>query len=151
MPQNQADIYNRGLDNKHVSRQKIAKRKKRRKMRIYNGTPHAINVITGAMFAPEIRKYIGGDVVATLLSDGTLNALIDTVELPSFGDILVFGKEIKGYDPLPDGYDIYIVSVLYATAHKAANPKDERIYTVADPVMSDDGKTFRGCRGIAKF
>ena len=119
--------------------------------KIFNGTPHAINVVSGANFDPAIRKYIGGDVVVTIPSDGVLNAKIDTVELSPVGNIPAFGKTTTGFDPLPEGYDVYIVSVLYATAYKGSNPSDDRIYTVADPVMSDDGKTFRGCRGIAKF
>ena len=119
--------------------------------KIYNGTPHQVNIVAGATFSPEIRKFIGGEVVAILSSNGVLNAQIATVETTPLGDIPVFSKEIQGFDPLPQGYDVYIVSVLYATAYKAANPGDDRIYVVADPVMSDDGKTFRGCRGIAKF
>lgn len=119
--------------------------------KVYNGTPHEINIVVGATFSKELRKFLGGEVVETIPSDGTLNAKIDTVEIAPIGDIPVFAKNISGFDPLPEGYDVYVVSMLYATAYKVANPDDDRIYTVADPVMSDDGKTFRGCRGIAKF
>ena len=120
-------------------------------MKIFNGTPHEINVVVGATFSPEIRKYIGGEVVATLPSNGALNAKIDTIEVAPAGDIPVFDKKISGYDALPEGYDVYVVSMLYATAITANGQNTGNIYTVADPVMSEDGKTFRGCRGIAKF
>ncbi|MCL2159825.1 MAG: hypothetical protein FWH48_10495 [Oscillospiraceae bacterium] len=118
---------------------------------IYNGTPHSINIVSGAEYNPEIRKFTGGEVVATIPSDGALNAQIDSAESGTIYNIPVYAKQITGCDPLPGNYHIYIVSALYASAYKTANPNDNRIYTVADPVMTDDGKTFRGCRGIQAF
>lgn len=124
------------------------------KKRIYNGTPHAINIVTGAVFKPEIRKFVVPDgievtVVASIPSDGVLSAKIDTVELPEIdGSIPVFGKAIVGCDPLPEGYDIYIVSALYASAMRQMGEDTSKLYTVADPVYTEDGKTILGCRGI---
>jgi len=92
-------------------------------MKIYNGTPHSINVIKGSTFDPTIRKFIGGELVKSIPSNAVLNAKINTVEVNPIDDIPVFDKEITGYDPLPEGYDIYIVSVFYATAYKADNPE----------------------------
>lgn len=47
--------------------------------KIYNGTPHAINIVTGAVFKAEIRKYVIPEgkevtVVASIPSDGVLSA-----------------------------------------------------------------------------
>lgn len=118
-------------------------------LKIYNGTPHAINVVTGATYNPAIRKYTGGEVVLSLGSDGVLNAKIPTVELGPVGNIPLFGKQIEGFDPIPSGFDVVIVSALYAAAVEGERGS-ECIYTVADPVMSEDGNTFVGCRGICK-
>jgi len=117
-------------------------------MKIYNGTAHAINIVEGATLDTSDRKYKGGNIIATTPSNGILNANIETVAGEPIGDIPVYNKKIVGYDPLPEGYDAYVVSALYSVAYKAVNPDDKRIYVVADPVMSDDGKTFIGCLGI---
>lgn len=115
---------------------------------IFNGTPHAINVVTGSIFSPAIRKYTGGTVVLSIPSTGMLNAKINAVDLPAIDGIPCFGKSFSGVDGLPDGYDIYIVSAMYASAAKAAGVDCSKIYTVADPVYTDDGNSFIGCRGI---
>ena len=118
--------------------------------KIYIGVPHNINIVTGSEFSPAIRKYIGGEVTMTLHSDGVLNAKIET-ELVE-GDtkaIPEYAKRVRGCDPYPEGYDIVVVSALYASAFRQVHgyvPSSMRL--VADPVMSDDGKTFRGCRGL---
>lgn len=121
--------------------------------KIFNGTPHFVNIIReGVVYKPEIRKFVlsGKDVtvVASIPSDGVLSAKIDTVELPDIDGIPVYGKSIVGCDPLPEGYDLYIVSVLYASAMRAQGKDISKLYTVADPVYSEDGRTILGCRGI---
>lgn len=116
---------------------------------IFNGTPHTINIVVNSVFNQALRKYTGGEVVLSIPSNGVLNAKIPTTELPHIGDIPVFGKTIEGYDQIPEGFDIVIVSALYAAAVEG-EPGSESIYTVADPVMSEDGQTFVGCRGICK-
>lgn len=157
--------------------------------KIFNGTPHSINIIREAVFKPEIRKFVvpfekDVTVIASIPSDGVLSAKIDTIDLPDIDGIPVYGKSIVGCDPLPEGYDIYIVSALYVSAMRAIDnfifepSTDPRIteltvdaqftgddlysvvkslcqgndisklYTVADPVYSEDGRTILGCRGI---
>jgi hypothetical protein len=115
---------------------------------IYNGTPHAINVVDGAVFNSTIRKYTGGSVVLSIPSNGMLNANVTTVDLPAVGGIPVFGKAFTGVDTLPDGYTIYIVSAMYASAAARNGIDMSNVYTVADPVYTDDGNSFLGCRGI---
>ena len=96
-----------------------------REMRIFNGTPHPISVIDDSCitFKNEIRKYVCTGkpvIVAQIPSNGVLSAKIDTVETGKIGDIPVFVKKITGCDPIPEGYDIIVVSALYATAAKMA-------------------------------
>ena len=122
--------------------------------KIFNGTPHSINIIREAVvFKPEIRKFVvpsgkGVTVVASIPSDGVLSAKIDTVDLPDIDGIPVYGKSIDGCDPLPEGYDLYIVSALYASAVRQIGGDTSKLYTVADPVYTEDGRTILGCRGI---
>ena len=118
-------------------------------MNIFNGTPHAINVVEGASFQPAIRKFTGGEVVLSIPPSGTmLNAKIITMDDAPVGDIPIFKKSIEGFDPLPDGYDIYIVSALYASALLKSGADASKVYTVADPVYSNDGSAIIGCRGL---
>ena len=116
--------------------------------KIFNGTPHAINIVEGAVFNSAIRKFSGGQVVRVIPSDGMLNAKMETIDLPSVDGIPTFGKSFKGVDELPSGFDIYIVSALFASACQKMGVDMSSIFTVADPVMSEDGQTFVGCRGI---
>lgn len=120
-----------------------------------NNTPHAINVIDpkDIKFDPSIRKYVAAaDVkpIITIPSAGILNARISTVDAAAIDGIPVFDKKIDGCDPLPDDGEIHIVSALYASAAAKSGIDMNRIMLVADPVMSEDGKTFIGCRGLAK-
>ncbi len=132
------------------------KRKGERIMsKIFNGTPHPITVLSDSCitYREDIRKYVcSGElvVVAEIPSHGVLSAKMDTVEVGRVGDIPVFAKKITGCDPIPEGYDIVVVSALYATAAKTAGLDTSRLYTIGDPVYSEDGRTILGCRGIAK-
>ena len=139
--------------------------------KIFNGTPHAINVVENSVFNPSIRKYTGGSIVLSITSNVMLNAKISSITLPSivladdlfteeyddcgnivlnkhYAEIPVVGKSFTGIDPLPEGYDIYIVSALYSSAAIKAGMDMSKIYTVSDPVYTDDGNSFLGCRGI---
>jgi len=116
--------------------------------KIFNGTPHAINVVENSVFNPAIRKYTGGDIVLSIPSNGMLNAKINAVDLPDVDGIPVFGKSFSGVDNLPEGYDVYIVSALYSSAAQKAGMDMSKIFTVADPVYTEDGNSFTGCRGI---
>jgi len=124
-------------------------------MRIFNGTPHPISVIDDSCitFKNEIRKYVCTGkpvIVAQIPSNGVLSAKVDTVEAGKIGDIPVFVKKITGCDPIPEGYDIIVVSALYAIAARMAGLDTSKLYTIGDPVYSEDGRTILGCRGIAK-
>jgi hypothetical protein len=122
---------------------------------IINNTPHPINIIDpkDIHFDANIRKYVAPSdttPILTIPSSGILNARISTVGTDPVDSIPCFDKRIDGCDPLPDDGAIHIVSALYASAAAKAGFDMSRIMLVADPVMSTDGKTFIGCRGLAK-
>ena len=76
-----------------------------------------------------------------------LNAKIETEQVENIHSIPVFVKQFKGMDIIPEGYDIYIVSALFASAYNKAGG-GMALFTVADPVYTEDGNSFIGCRGI---
>jgi hypothetical protein len=122
---------------------------------IINNTPHEINIIdtNDIRFETTIRKYVapmGTKPILVIPSSGALNARISTVDADPVDGIPCFDKCIDGCDPLPDDGAIHIVSALYASAAAKAGFDMSRILLVADTVMSEDGKTFIGCRGLAK-
>jgi hypothetical protein len=121
--------------------------------KIFNGTPHPINIVANAVFQVDIRKYVVPDgiepqIAASIPSNGVLSAKVDTVDGGNIDGIPVFTKNIAGCDTLPDGYDIYIVSQLYVSAARACGIDTSKLYTVADPVYTSDGRTILGSRGI---
>ena len=123
-------------------------------MSIYNYTPHAVNIINDATFNQNIRKYTapdGTEPSKIIPSSGVLNAKIDTIEDGNIDGAPIYRKSIIGCDELPelkDG-DYVIVSALYASAYRATHKDTSKLLLVADPVMTEDGKTFLGCRGLA--
>lgn len=123
---------------------------------IINMTPHTINICTpdAVRFDTTIRKWVADDpataVIKSIPSEGVLNAKISTVEGEPIEGIPTFEKNIEGCDPLPDADSVFIVSALFASAFIKQGGDPDRILLVADPVMSTDGKTFVGCRGLAK-
>jgi hypothetical protein len=117
-------------------------------MRIYNGTPHSINIIVEGRyeFKPEIRKLVteNPEIELSIPPMGMLNAQFVEV-LKSASPVKIKVKHIVGVDPLPEGYDMYVVSALYATAYGACNGNMNKLYTVCNPVYSLDGRTIHGC------
>ena len=125
-------------------------------MAIINNTPHSINIIDpkDTHFDSAIRKWVAAtdDIKPILVipSNGVLNAKISTISSDPVDGIPCFDKAINGCDPLPDDNNIHVVSALFASAAAKSGMDMSRIMLVADPVMSADGKTFIGCRGLTK-
>ena len=121
-------------------------------IKLYNGTPHSITIVKGAMLDSKDRKWKGGEIIQTFPPNGMLSAKINSIQTGTLNGLIpVFSKEIVDCQELPEGFDYYIVSVLYATAYKAKYGNTDKLLVVADPVMSEDGKTFVGCTGLATF
>ena len=123
-------------------------------IKMFNGTAHDVNIVSGAELDSADRKFKGGAIVHVIpKGDTMLNVKFGTVEVvDNLNSIIpVYEKTIEAVDDLPDGYDVYVVSALYASAYMRRHPEETRLYGVADPVMSADGKTFVGCRGLQRF
>lgn len=127
-------------------------------MKFINLTPHSIVIIRreDIEFDSAIRKYTANadcKYIMEIPSSGVASAKILTEGAESIFGAPTFRKTITDCDPLPehDEDDIIIVSALYATAFRKVHPdSDVRLYTISDPVYSQDGKTILGCLGICE-
>jgi len=122
-------------------------------MTILNFTPHVLNFFSAdsVSFDATIRKNVvkdGATPSHVIPSSGMLSAKIDTVADGDINGIPVFKKQVTGCDPLPEGDSLVVVSALFATAAQKQGLDMNRIFTVADPVFSADGRTVLGCLGI---
>lgn len=122
-------------------------------MTILNFTPHNLNFFApdSVTFDPSMRKNVakeGAEPSHVIPSSGMLSAKIETVADGDINGIPVFTKKVTGCDPLPEGDSLCVVSALYATAAQRQGLDMSRVFTVADPVFSADGRTILGCLGI---
>jgi hypothetical protein len=122
-------------------------------MKIYNATPHSISIISRAdcEYVEASRKFVceNPEPIVVIPSSGMKSVIFESIKIDGNVIIPMYKKTIKSIEPLPDGYDIYIVSALYATAHEAKGGIKD-VYTVADPVYTPDCKTIIGCLGLMK-
>lgn len=133
-------------------------------MRIWNYTPHAINIVEDCAFDTMTRKYMykGGEgkyiIKHAVPSDGVLNAKIKVTPEPkrTVDGVPVYLKEVTGIDEIPehvDEDDIVIVSALYASCYFKIFGRDKRLHTISDPVYvecADGNFKVVGCRGICE-
>ena len=131
-------------------------------IRFFNGTPHDINIIAGGEncgthFDKSLRKYVvDGEgeetIVLSIPSNGMLNAKFEVVDNGYVNQVVpIRGKHLVSLDPLPEGYDIYIVSALYYSACQSMKWDCSQLYTVIDPVYTTDGRTVLGCLALGKI
>ena len=120
-------------------------------MRIHNGTPHAIRIVDkdSATYNAEIRKWVSAEPIflEDIPSSGMLSAVIITDDMDGVAGLPVRRKLVASCDPVPDA-DVIIVSVMYASAARQFGYSIENLYTVADPVYTEDGSKVLGSLGI---
>jgi hypothetical protein len=123
--------------------------------KIFNGTPHPITIIEAAStsYNEALRKATSEapTVLREVPSTGVLSAHREEHPAGDIDGIPVSRATYRRVDPLPEGYDAYIVSALYASAAKELGYPTERLYTVSQPVYSPDGRTILGCLGLTAF
>lgn len=125
-------------------------------MKIFNGTQHQINFYQEEQCdTTNPRKLIvlEGEEAMYIVSAGTnLNCQKANMPAPSgaFPFPVTGAVTFKGVDPLPEGYDIYIVSQLYRAACVALGQDTTQLATVNGVVYSDkDNPRPCGCLGLA--
>lgn len=132
---------------------------------ILNYTPHNVNIVRGAEFDPTIRKYRGGEIINTIPSNGMVSAkaaptaetepiLLESIGfLPDMEIPTMEAPKWESVDPLPDAAMMdmvyrtkvyYIVSNLYVSACKELGIPTDRLLTVGNMVVEEDGRTVRG-------
>jgi hypothetical protein len=122
-------------------------------MKIFNGTPHNINIIdqSSCTFNPSFRKWVSENptITKSIPSNGMLNAKIESAITEVIEGITIYSKNIIDCDPLPKDYDIYIVSAIYAVAAQKSNITED-VYVISEPVFDITGMKVLGCLGISK-
>jgi hypothetical protein len=125
-------------------------------MKIYNGTQHQINIFSLEQCdRTDPRKLIvleGEKPIYTIEGGVNLNAKKGNKPAPEgeFPFPVSGAVTFEGYDPLPDGYDVYIVSNLYRSAVAELGGDTSKLATVNGVVYSDsDNPRPCGCLGLA--
>ena len=126
-------------------------------MRIYNGTAHKICIYSlDQCDQTDPRKLIilpEQNPVFEIEAGTNLNCVKVNAPLTGVGD---FPFPVKGavsfssYDPLPEGYDLYVVSNLYRSAVVELGGNTAKLATV-DGVVYENRENPRpcGCLGLA--
>lgn len=124
---------------------------------IYNGTPHQINFYnkSDVQFDVTQRKFIaavGATPIYTIEKGVAVNCRTANATAPSLENCpvpVVGAVQFTGYDALPNGYDLYIVSNLYRSAVQALGGDTSRLATVTDTVYSAGDIKPCGCLALA--
>lgn len=128
-------------------------------MKIVNLTPHPITILSeeDIQYNPMIRKWTTSKKnvvpIAQIPSQGLANAKTSVEHCDPINGIPVMRKALAGVDPLPseESDTIFVVSALYATSYRKLYPESKvKLYTIADPVYTEDGRTVLGSRGICE-
>ena len=124
---------------------------------IYNATPHQINFFSKSdvEFDVSQRKLIaaiGAEPIYTVAKGVAVNCKTANAPTPSIENCpvpVVGAVQFVSYDPLPEGYDIYIVSNLYRSAVQALGGDTSKLATVTDTVYSAGDVKPCGCLALA--
>ncbi|MBD2201639.1 hypothetical protein H6G33_09800 [Calothrix sp. FACHB-1219] len=124
---------------------------------IYNGTQHTINIFSkeDTIAVQGGRKLILKEEavpIKIILAGTNLNAQTGNLPAPSLDtDIPLYGGvTFTSHDPLPEGYDIYIVSNLFRSAVKELGGDTSRLATVFGTVYaSEEDMRPCGCLGLS--
>jgi hypothetical protein len=120
--------------------------------KIYNGTAHTINFYnrTDCYEIQGGRKLVknpGAQPIALFLAGTNLSAQTIITSAPAgiITDIPLSGvTQFTSVDPLPEGYDLYIVSQLYRAAAKEVHGYTANLCTVQGTVYENE-EAVRPC------
>ena len=121
-------------------------------MKIYNGTQHAIHFysINDTVSIQDGRKLVrkeGASPILTLDKGTNLNAVKGNLPAPQFPDCpfpVVGAVSFLDADPLPEGYDVYVVSQIFRAAYKELGLDTSRL-AVVDGAVYEDESAVRPC------
>lgn len=124
--------------------------------KFFNGTNHQLNFyVHDQCDCSDPRKLIvkdGEQPLYTIKAGTKLNFKKgnETIDANKTYPFIVRGAvKFESYDPLPEGYELYVVSSLYRLAVKSSNGDTSRLATVNGLVYSDprDSRPC-GCLGL---
>ena len=114
---------------------------------------HDIVIYQGAWLDTTIRKYRGGVPVAIIpfagkmLSAKVSQAAADPINIDGVEIATRTAQQFTSVDPLPKGYDYYIVSAMYVAACRAVGVSTDHLLTIDGTVVDDNGRVI-GCTGF---
>jgi hypothetical protein len=129
---------------------------------IFNGTSHDVNVYSSkdVTYNPETRKYVINSEeclpIKTYPKNIMLNGKFSEICNPSIeidNGVNIYDKVLESLDALPEGFDFYIVSAVYANAYQTHySPLEEsdngnKMLGIHNPVINHQGKII-GCLGF---
>lgn len=113
-------------------------------IKIFNGTQHAINIfrVEDTTSIQDGRKLVvnAGAVPVAIIPPGTnLNCVKENGVAPTLDTHIPLTGAVRftGADPLPEGFDLYIVSNLYRAALVELGRDTSRLATVNGTVFED--------------
>lgn len=112
---------------------------------------HDIKVFDGCSFNLELRKYTGGEVIASIPYSGRMlsaKTAQNDGEMNINGTVIpVRSNQVFVYaDPVPSAEecDYCVVSAMYVSACKSLGIDTSRLLTIGDTVADDEGRVI-GC------
>lgn len=115
---------------------------------------HDIDIYVGAVYDPKIRKYRGGEKVATIPYGGRMLSArtapqmeLEPIQMDGANIPVHSALIFEQVDPLPvrEECDLCVVSAMYANACKALGMETSRLLTVGGTVVDDAGKVIGTC------
>ncbi|MEM1312157.1 MAG: hypothetical protein AAGF07_01700 [Patescibacteria group bacterium] len=125
-------------------------------MKIYNGTTHQINFYSESQTTLVGRKLVVKEGEKPLYSLSTGEKVLGCVKydsttpegLKKLPFMVVGAQKFKEVDPLPPGYDLYIVSNIYRSAVQANGGDTSKLGVVSGVVGDSEGRAC-GCLKVA--
>ena len=117
-------------------------------MKVFNGTPHNIVLYSerDVILGENKKYYLADDSPAQKLVIEPNQALrvtytqtSDSLDVNGF-NVCIVKPTVQHIDPLPEGYDMYIVSVQYLLALRELNLDTSNVYTVGPTVLNKEDK-----------
>lgn len=109
-------------------------------IRVYNGTDHPI-VLLNVPTKLVGRKAVQDGEVENNFTFPEQTPLSAKLSEPSGTGALRIAPRVLDIDPLPDGYDFYIVSNLYLSAARQLGLPTDQLLTVGHPVYASSEDT----------
>lgn len=109
-------------------------------LKVYNGTDHDVNLLNVPVKLVGRKAVQDGEVEQDFPFPKQTPLSANFTQTGDDGPLRL-APQVRGIDPLPSGYDFYIVSNLYLSAARQLGMPTDKLLTVGQPVYADAGDT----------